>query len=95
MRRVVYLGRRGTYAQIMPILDEYNVELVLYGHNHYLDSTYPIVWTNEIEKTVFESYEYINDYVDYYKVATATTTTKKNVARRRRSGRICVCKRRY
>jgi hypothetical protein len=68
-----------TYAQIMPILDEYDVELVLYGHNHYLDSTYPIVWTNEIEKTVFESYEYINDYVDYYKVATATTTTKKTL----------------
>lgn len=68
-----------TYAQLMPILDEYDVDLMLYGHNHYLDSTYPIIWTNEIEKTVFESYEYINDYVDYYKVATATTTTKKTL----------------
>ena len=66
-----------TYAQLMPILDEYDVELMLYGHNHYLDSTYPIIWTNELEKTVFESYEYINDYVDYYKIVAATTTTRK------------------
>lgn len=68
-----------TYAQLMPILDEYDVDLLLYGHNHYLDSTYPIVWTNEIEKTVFEDYSYVNDYVDYYKIATATRTTKKTL----------------
>ena len=68
-----------TYAQLMPILDEYDVDLLLYGHNHYLDSTYPIVWSNEIEKTVYEDYEYIQDYVDYYKIEMATNTTKKTI----------------
>ncbi len=30
--------------QMIPVFDELNVDLVLYGHNHYLDSTYPLVW---------------------------------------------------
>lgn len=30
--------------QMIPIFDELEIDLVLYGHNHYLDSTYPLVW---------------------------------------------------
>ncbi len=66
-----------TYPQIMPIFDRYDVDLFLYAHNHYLDSTYPIVWTNEVEKTVYDSY--VKRDVDYYKIELATTTTKKTV----------------
>lgn len=66
-----------TYPQIMPIFDEYGVDLLLYAHNHYIDSTYPILWTNEVEKTVYDSY--IKEYVDYYKIDFATTETKKTI----------------
>ena len=64
-----------TYPQIMPIFDEYNVDLFLYAHNHYIDSTYPILWTNEVEKTVYDSY--IKKDVDYYRIDLATTQTEK------------------
>ena len=66
-----------TYPQIMPIFDRYDVDLLLYAHNHYLDSSYPIVWTNEVEKTVYDSY--VKRDVDYYKIELATTTTKKTL----------------
>lgn len=66
-----------TYPQIMPIFDEYDVDLFLYGHNHYIDSTYPILWSGEVEKTVYDSY--VKRDVDYYRVDLATTTTKKTV----------------
>ncbi len=59
-----------TYPQIMPIFDRYDVDLLLYAHNHYIDSTYPIVWTNEVEETVYDSYMKRN--VDYYKIECAT-----------------------
>ena len=34
--------------QLIPVLDELDIDLLLYGHNHYLDSTYPLVWDNTI-----------------------------------------------
>lgn len=64
-----------TYPQIMPIFDEFGVDLFLYGHNHYIDSTYPVLWSNEVEKTVYDSY--IKRDVDYYRVDFATKQTKK------------------
>jgi hypothetical protein len=64
-----------TYPQLMPILDEYDVDLMLYGHNHYIDSTYPVLWSGEVEKTVYDSY--VNGDVDYYRVDLATKETKK------------------
>lgn len=30
--------------QLMPIFDEYDVDVVFNGHNHYLDSTFPLVY---------------------------------------------------
>lgn len=66
-----------TYPQIMPIFDEFGVDLLLYAHNHYLDSSYPILWTNEIEKTIYDSY--VKRNVDYYKIELATTETRKTV----------------
>ncbi len=30
--------------QLMPILTENNVDLMLYGHNHFVQSTYPVIW---------------------------------------------------
>ena len=66
-----------TYPQIMPILDEYAVDLVLYAHNHYIDSTYPILWSGEVEKTVYDSY--VKRDVDYYRIDLATTETKKTL----------------
>ena len=66
-----------TYPQLMPIFDEYNVDLNLYAHNHYIDSTYPILWSGEVEKTMYDSY--IKRDVDYYRVDLATTTTKKTL----------------
>ena len=66
-----------TYPQLMPILDEYGVDLLLYAHNHYLDSTYPILWSGEVEKTVYDSY--VKRDVDYYRVDLATKTTRKTM----------------
>ena len=66
-----------TYPQIMPIFDEFNVDLNLYAHNHYIDSSYPILWSGEVEKTVYDSY--MKRDVDYYRVDLATNTTKKTV----------------
>lgn len=66
-----------TYPQIMPIFDEYDVDLLLYGHNHYLDSTYPVLWSGEVEKTVHDSY--VKRDVDYYRIDLATTKTKKTL----------------
>ena len=31
-------------GQLIPLFDELEIDLLLYGHNHYLDTTYPIVW---------------------------------------------------
>lgn len=64
-----------TYPQIMPIFDEYGVDLHLYGHNHYIDSTYPVLWSNVVEKTIYDSY--VKRDVDYYRVDFATRETKK------------------
>ncbi len=64
-----------TYPQIMPIFDEYGVDLCLYAHNHYIDSTYPILWSGEVEKTVYDSY--MQRDVDYYRIDLATKSTKK------------------
>ena len=66
-----------TYPQIMPIFDEYNVDLLLYAHNHYIDSSYPILWSGEVEKTMYDSY--VKRDVDYYRIDLATTTTKKTL----------------
>lgn len=66
-----------TYPQIMPIFDEYELDLFLYGHNHYLDSSYPILWSGEVEKTVYDTY--MKRDVDYYRIDLATTTTKKTL----------------
>ena len=64
-----------TYPQLMPIFDEYKVDLFLYGHNHYLDSTYPVNWSGEIERTAYDSY--LGREVDYYRIDLATKTTEK------------------
>lgn len=36
-----------TYKQIMPLLTSYNVDLFLYGHNHLLEISNPLVWDKE------------------------------------------------
>lgn len=36
-------------AQLLKMFDTANVDLLLYGHNHYIDSTYPIVWDDSLE----------------------------------------------
>ncbi len=33
--------------QLMPILAENNVDMMLYGHNHFIQSTYPVTWKND------------------------------------------------
>lgn len=66
-----------TFPQIMPIFDEYDVDLFLYGHNHYIDSTYPVLWSGEVEKTVYDSY--VKRDVDYYRIDLATNITKKTM----------------
>ena len=53
--------------QIIPIMDELNLDLVLYGHNHYIDSTYPLVWDDSITEVG----------VDNLKVKPATKTIEK------------------
>ena len=35
-------------AQLVPLLDSLDVDLLLYGHNHALTVTYPIVWDNSL-----------------------------------------------
>lgn len=52
--------------QVIPVLDELDVDLVLYGHNHYLDSTYPLVWDESVVAGV-----------DKLKVKPATTSVDK------------------
>ena len=53
--------------QIIPIMDELDLDLVLYGHNHYIDSTYPLVWDDSITEVG----------VDKLKVKPATKTIEK------------------
>ena len=36
-------------GQMMPVLDNLDIDLVLYGHNHALTVTYPIVWDSSLE----------------------------------------------
>ncbi len=31
-------------GQLLPLLDELNIDMLLYGHNHYHVSTYPLIW---------------------------------------------------
>jgi len=31
-------------GQLFPLFDQLEIDMLLYGHNHYLDSTYPLVW---------------------------------------------------
>lgn len=33
-----------TMPQLLPVFDQYDVDLVLYGHSHYCSSSYPMVW---------------------------------------------------
>lgn len=35
--------------QLMPIFDELDIDLVLYGHNHYYNSSYPLKWDAEVK----------------------------------------------
>lgn len=63
------------YEQLMPILDQYGVALFLYGHNHYLDSTYPMVWNSKVESSVYN--DYFGKEINYYKKELATNATQK------------------
>ena len=65
------------YEQLMPILDQYGVALFLYGHNHYLDSTYPMVWNSEVESSVYN--DYFGKEINYYKKELATNVTQKTL----------------
>jgi len=31
-------------GQLLPLFDELEIDMLLYGHNHYLDTTHPLVW---------------------------------------------------
>lgn len=53
--------------QMIPVFDELNVDLVLYGHNHYLETTYPLIWDESATPL-------LNDGL---KVKRVTTTTAK------------------
>ena len=63
------------YEQLMPILDEYNVSLFLYAHDHDLTSSYPLLWNNKVEQKVYDSY--LQREVNWYEKKPATTTTRK------------------
>lgn len=53
--------------QMIPVFDELNVDLILYGHNHYLETTYPLIWDESTTPL-------LNDGL---KVKRVTTTTSK------------------
>lgn len=71
--------------QIMPIIDQLDIDVLLYGHNHYLDSSYPIVWDDSITevgidnlkvKAVTKNIEKVSvggDMVDKFVFADGTT----------------------
>ena len=43
----------GYNAQLIKMLDNANVDLLLYGHGHYIDSSYPIVWDDSLSADVW------------------------------------------
>ena len=53
--------------QLMPVIDQLDIDVLLYGHNHYLDSSYPIVWDDSITEVG----------VDNLKVKAVTKTIEK------------------
>ena len=71
--------------QLMPVIDQLDIDLLLYGHNHYIDSTYPLVWDNSITEVGvdnlkmsavtknIEKVTYDGDTVDKFVYANGTT----------------------
>ena len=69
----------------MPVIDQLDIDVLLYGHNHYLDSSYPIVWDDSITevgidnlkvKAVTKNIEKVTidgDVVDKFVFANGTT----------------------
>ncbi len=73
-------GNGAAYAktmgpQLMPILTEHNVDMILYGHNHFVQSTYPVIWKDDALATTTTAkttttYEGVEvDKIDYSGIA--------------------------
>lgn len=43
-------------GQLVPLFDELDIDLILYGHNHYLDSSWPIVWDETADPLPYTDY---------------------------------------
>ncbi len=79
--------------QLMPIFDEYDVDVVFNGHNHYLDSTFPLIYDadaksdldgdgiEDLVRIVTEEYEVKNETNEFGK------TEKINIFKNYRSGK--------
>ncbi len=63
----------GMPAQLIPVFEEYKVDMLLYGHNHYINSTYPVYWDENLEGTISNA----NGIVHDYKMAVAPSTVEK------------------
>ncbi len=63
----------GMPAQLIPIFEEYKVDMLLYGHNHYINSSYPVYWDESLDTTISNA----NGIVHDYKMAVAPSTVEK------------------